>query len=176
MRAVPSDPRPPQSRDPGSSEPPSYDETLWVPLRWWALATMLHASVLVAFLVALPLSAALSSVGVFALGTAAFFLTYGGVSLRVEEGSFSAGRARIPVAYLAEPEALDETATRLAAGVEADARAYLVLRPYARGSVRVRVLDPDDPVPYWLISTRRPRALSDALAAAISTARGDLRS
>ena len=70
------------------------------------------------------------------------------------------------------PEALDEEAARRAFGVEADARAYLVLRPYVRGAVRVHVLDPDDPAPYWLVSSRRPERLAQALAAAIEA--GDL--
>ena len=165
MRAVPPDPRTPAPRAPAAG--PAYDETLWVPLRWWAVATTLLASVLVAFLVALPLGVALAGVGVLLLATVALFTGYGRVSLRLHDGLFTAGRARIPVVHLAAPEALDEEAARRAFGVEADARAYLLLRPYVRGAVRVQVLDPGDPAPYWLVSTRRPERLARALAAAI---------
>jgi hypothetical protein len=77
------------------------------------------------------------------------------------------------VVDLAAPEALDEDATRRAFGVEADARAFLLLRPYLRRSVRVHVLDPDDPVPYWLVSTRHPDRLTEALSAAIEAEPGD---
>ena len=144
-----------------------YHETLWVPLRWWAVATTLHASVLLAFLVALPVEVALAGVGVLVVLTVALLIGYGRVSLRLEGGTFSAGRASIRVTFLAGPEALDEVATRRAFGVEADARAYLVLRPYVRRAVRVQLVDPRDPVPYWLVSTRRPEQLADALSAAI---------
>ena len=56
--------------------------------------------------------------------------------------------------------------TRRVAGVEADARAYLLLRPYLKRSVKVQLIDPADPTPYWLISTRHPAELSAALSAA----------
>jgi hypothetical protein len=49
------------------------------------------------------------------------------------------------------------------AGVDADARAFLLLRPYLKRSLKVQVLDPADPTPYWLLSTRRPAKLAEAL-------------
>src|ERR671918_546374 len=58
-------------------------------------------------------------------------------------------------------------ATRRRSGVEADARAHLVLRPYVATSVEITLADPADPVPYWLVSSRRPEALASALTEAI---------
>ena len=49
-------------------------------------------------------------------------------------------------------------------GADADARAFLVLRPYLKRAVRVPMQDPADPTPYWLVGSRHP----DALAAAIN--------
>ncbi len=48
-------------------------------------------------------------------------------------------------------------------GSEADARAYLLVRPYLKRAVRVTVVDPADPTPYWLVGTRHPEALAAAL-------------
>ena len=48
-----------------------YDERLGVPLRWWALATMFLASVLLAFLVATPLWLALLTTGALTLAAVA---------------------------------------------------------------------------------------------------------
>ena len=45
------------------------------------------------------------------------------------------------------------------AGVDADARAYLLLRPYLKRAVRVEIADPADPAPYWLVSTAHADAL-----------------
>lgn len=148
-----------------------YRETLHVPLRWWALATMFLASVLLAFLVALPMAVAYLLTGTLVLVTVVTFLGYGRARVTVADGVFTAGRAQVPVGLLTDPVALDEDATRAAVGREADARAYLLLRPYVRRSVRIQVVDPADPTPYWLVSTRHPRRLVAALEAATDVSR-----
>ena len=65
--------------------------------------------------------------------------------------------------HLGAVQALDAEGARRAAGVEADARAYLLLRPYRKRAVRVEVSDPADPTPYWLLSSRRPDDLAEVL-------------
>lgn len=156
---------------PGAAAPgtdgPAYHERLSVPWRWWALSTMFLASVLLAFLVAMPAAVALGAVAVMALGVGALFLGYGAAVVSVHDGVLTAGSARIPVDYLAAPEALDVAATRAVIGVDANARAFHVIRPYLKRSVKVHVVDPSDPTPYWLITTRHPRRLTAALVAAI---------
>jgi hypothetical protein len=146
-----------------------YDERLGVPLRWWALATMFLASMLLAFLVATPLWVALSGTAVLVLLVVGLFLGYGAVHVTVVDGKFRAGRAEIPTALVGAPVALDAAATRRQAGVDADARAYLLLRPYVKRAVLVPVDDPADPTPYWLVSSRAPDRLVAALDAAAST-------
>jgi hypothetical protein len=141
-----------------------------VPLRWWAITTMFWASVLLALLVAVPAPVAYGSGGVVAVLVALVLLGYGGARVSVVDGVFAAGRARIPVSFLRDPEPLDPAAAKAVAGVEADARAYLLLRPYVRTAVRVHLTDPADPTPYWLVSTRHPRALAAELTAAIAAA------
>ena len=143
-----------------------YDERLHVPLRWWVQATMFLASIWLAFVVALPAAVAWTATGVLTVIVVALFLGYGSARVRVEDGTLQAGRARIPVSVLTSPTALDREATRLVAGRDANARAYLLLRHYLRRSVRVEVADPADPTPYWLVCTRRPEELVAALASA----------
>jgi hypothetical protein len=145
-----------------------YDERLHVPLRWWVQATMFLASIWLAFVVALPATVAWTATAVLGLVVVALFLGYGAARVRVEDGVLHAGRARIPVSMLASPAPLDPEQTRLLAGRDADARAYHLLRPYLKRSVRVEVTDPADPAPYWLVSTRRPDELAGALASARS--------
>lgn len=140
-----------------------YHERLRVPLRWWALLTMSLASVLLAFLVATPLWLALGVTVVLGAGMGAVYLRYGAARVVVADGHLAAGRARIPVRLLGVPVALDTPASRRLAGMDADARAYLLLRAYVGGSVQVPVLDPSDPAPYWLISSRHPDRLVAAL-------------
>ncbi|MFT4010018.1 MAG: DUF3093 domain-containing protein [Nocardioidaceae bacterium] len=149
---------------------PLYYERLSVPLRWWALATMFLASVLLAFLVATPAAVAFGTTGALTLLVGTVFLSYGAAQVEVREGHFWAGGAHIPVAFLHDPQPLDTAEARRALGVEADARAFLLVRPYLKRAVRVRVVDPADPTPYWLVNTRHPRRLAAALATAIEAA------
>lgn len=141
----------------------AYVERLSVPFRWWALAVMFWATVLVAFLVAVPTVVAVGVVAVLMTATAAFLVTWGSAQVSVADGTFHAGRARIPARLLADAEPLDAQAARRAVGVDADARAYLLLRPYVPTAVRVRVVDPQDPTPYWVVASRHPDALAACL-------------
>jgi len=140
-----------------------YDERLGVPLRWWAQGVMLVASLWLALVVALPGPAAWVCSGLALALLAALLLSYGSARVSVRDGWFRAGRARIEAVHLGEVAALDAEATRRVAGPEADARAYLLLRPYLKRAVRVEITDPADPAPYWLVSSRHPDELARAV-------------
>ena len=145
---------------------PVYQERLRVPLRWWAQGTMLVATIWLVLIVALADKApwlAWTVTGIAVAGLAAALRSYGGARLVVVDGWFHAGRARIEAGYLGTAEALDAEQTRRVSGPEADARAFLLLRPYLTRSVKVEITDPADPAPYWLVSSRHPRALAGAL-------------
>lgn len=142
-----------------------YAERLHVPLRWWVQGTMLVASLWLALLVGLPESITWALTGFALVLMAAGFLWIGAARLVVDGQRLRAGRASIPLELLGRAEALDPEATRRAAGTEADARAYLLLRPYLKRAVRVEITDPRDPAPYWLLHTRHPDRLVAALAA-----------
>ncbi len=148
----------------------SYRERLSVPLRWWAQGTMLVASLWLAVIVAVPGPLAWGVTGV-ALGLMlAFFLSYGAAVVSVEDGWFRAGRARVEVRFVGAVTPLDAEETRRVAGRDADARAFLLLRPYRSKAVKVELRDPADPTPYWLVSTRRPARLAEALTRAVEAA------
>lgn len=148
------------------SSPPSvaYAERLYVPLRWWVQATMLLASLWLAFVVAMPAWAAWAATGVLLVITAGLLVWFGSARVVVQGGILRAGRAHIPVALLGEVTPLDAEETRRVHGVDADARAFLMTRPYLKRSVMIAVDDPQDRTPYWLVSTRHPRELAAALA------------
>ena len=140
-----------------------YHERLGVPLRWWVQGTMLVASLWLAVVVATPGEVAWVVTALAMLLMGAGLLAYGGVTVSVADGMFRAGRAHIEGRHLGVVEALDAEQTRRTAGREADARAYLVLRPYLKRAVKVEITDPADPTPYWLVSSRRPEDLAGAL-------------
>ncbi len=140
-----------------------YAERLTVPLRWWVQGTMLVASLWLAVLAATPEAVAWSVTAVALALMVALFVSYGSPRVSVDGTTFRAGRAHIPLDLVGDVTALDADDVRRRAGVDADARAFLLLRPYLKRAVRVEILDPEDPAPYWLVSCRRPEALVSAV-------------
>lgn len=140
-----------------------YRERLHVPLRWWVQATMFLATFWLALTVAMPGWLAWSASAALLLGVYGIFAWLGSPEIEVRDGVLHAGTARIPLEHVGAVQALDRDATRRVHGVDADARAFLLTRPYIASAVKVAVDDPDDPTPYWLISSRHPRQLATAL-------------
>jgi Protein of unknown function (DUF3093) len=145
-----------------------FRERLTVPLIWWLLAVLLALSVLVAVGAYLgPTWGIGATVATMLIATAIF--ASASVVISVDAHEIRVGRASIEHAYIARCQALDAEATRRRAGVEADARAHLVLRPYVKTAVEITLDDKDDPVPYWLVSTRHPQQLAAAQREASSS-------
>jgi hypothetical protein len=124
---------------------------------------MLVATFWLAFVVAAPAVVAWSATAALLLFMTVLFVAYGSPRVVVEDGWLRAGRARISGEFLGDAVPLDPAATRRVAGPEADARAYLLLRPYLKRAVRVTVHDQRDPAPYWLVSTRHPEQLAASI-------------
>ena len=141
----------------------NYAERLTVPLRWWVQGTMLVASLWLAVLAATPEVVAWSVTAVAVAVMVALFVGYGRARVAVGDGTLRAGNAHIGLEHVGEVTALDAEDVRRQAGVDADARAYLLLRPYLKRGVRVDITDPADPAPYWLVSCRRPEAVVTAV-------------
>ncbi|GAA2222180.1 DUF3093 domain-containing protein [Herbiconiux moechotypicola] len=138
----------------------------------------LHPSVWVFLSTALVLPA---SIIVFAplapvtgvlIGTGVGLVLYAGVVLvlvttapviEVTATELRAGRARIPLDLLGESVAYAGEAATAQRGRRLDARAYLCIRGWVDQVVRIQIADPHDPTPYWLVSSRRPGDLVEAL-------------
>ena len=140
----------------------TYSEALPVPLLAAGAAVAVAASFGVAVGAALGLVWGLAS-GALVVGATGWLLARATGRVSVSDGELHAGRASLPAWARGSVVALDADRARRLRGVDADARAYLYLRGWVPTAVRVEVADPDDPTPYWYVSTRRPDALVDAL-------------
>ena len=145
-----------------------FRERLNVPIIWWVLAGLFSLSVLVAVGAYLGPAWGLGTSVATSLVAAAIFGS-AAIVISVEEQEVRVGRATIEHPYIATCRALTAEETRRRTGVEADARAHLVLRPYIKTTVEITLDDPEDPVPYWLVSTRHPQRLAAALQDAASS-------
>ncbi|CAM5462140.1 DUF3093 domain-containing protein [Streptomyces tanashiensis] len=158
----PSVPSPAPSPVPSAA--PRFDERLTAPRSWWAIVGLLGLS---GGLIMFPLGTVPMLGGLIAATVLAGVAvsSYGSARIRVVAGSLVAGDARIPVAALGAAEALDAEEARAWRTHKADARAFMLMRSYVPGAVRVVVTDPADPTPYVYLSSREPEALVAALEA-----------
>jgi hypothetical protein len=140
---------------------PHYRERLW-PAPWVFVSTALVIPA--SLLVFLPISTTAGIVCAIVL-YAAIVVTLLVTTPRVEvdEALFVAGRARLPLAVISGATAFTGHEATAQRGTQLDARAWLLLRGWIPGLVRVQLDDPSDPTPYWLVSTRHPAELSAAL-------------
>jgi len=86
-------------------------------------------------------------------------------TVTLSDGVLEAGRARIPVDQLGDIELLGAEALRHAIGPGLDARCYLLVRGWIHRGVKIENIDQADPAPFWIITTRHPRRLADAIEA-----------
>ena len=142
-----------------------YRERLSVPVLWWLLAIGFALTMLLAIGLYLGPAWGIGAAAVSLTVAAGLFLG-AALVVDVDRQRIRIGRAEIDHDYISSCQALDAAATRRRAGVDADARAHLVLRPYIATAVEITLADPADPVPYWLVSTRRPQELAAALTTA----------
>ncbi len=150
---------------PRSTERLRYTERLWPPVSWWVVVLVLVGTLAVA--VGYPLGKPAGVLTMVGGGAVAVVLLVRAAALvEVGDGTLVAGRARIPTSLVGSVLALEAEAARTLRGPGADARAYLLLRPWVATAVRVDLVDPADPTPYWYVSTRRPAELAAAVASA----------
>lgn len=157
----------------GSEEArPVWRERLYAPASWWLLGAGMIATIVWIVWVVSPGTPALAAGAVTAVVVVAALWRFGSTVVAVhadnDGGLLTAGRGRLPLRFVGKVTALDAAELRRQSGVDADARAFLVLPPFVRTAVRVDLVDPKDPTPYWLVATRRPAEL----AAAVSLGRG----
>ena len=81
----------------------------------------------------------------------------------VADGTLRAGEAELPLDRTSEVVPLDEKQAALLRGPRADPAAHLMLRPYLKRAVYIRLADPGSGVPYWLVATRHPAELATAI-------------
>jgi hypothetical protein len=147
-----------------------HDERLRVPWPWWLVVAGLSVSVWWTFVLVTPpwFSTTVGLVTTALLVWAVW--RYGSVRVAVVDPGTGpellAGRAHVPVSVCGEPQVLDAEQLRQHLGPRADARSYVVVRPWSRSGVLVPLRDPIDPTPSWVVASRRPEELAAALRAA----------
>ncbi|MFT6973973.1 MAG: hypothetical protein ACJAV4_001214 [Pontimonas sp.] len=136
---------------------------------WWlvlAVGWVIPATTLVF----LPLNLALGvAIGVTLWAGAVGMLWLASPTISLEGNHLRAGRATVELRFVESAQVFRLDAAREQRGVALDARAWLVIRGWIGPVVKVNLDDPEDPVPYWLLSSRRPEEFLAALEKAKQT-------
>lgn len=145
-----------------------YRERLWAS-PWVFLATALVIPAVL--LVFLPINQAVGVITAIALYAACVvLLVVTSPVVEVTSDTFIAGRARLPIEHAGRVTSYHADEATLERGQRLDARAWLLLRGWVDPVVKVKLNDPQDPTPYWLVSTRHPERVAEAIAQARQTA------
>ena len=98
-----------------------------------------------------------STAGILAI---AFFVK---TEISVDEKELRVGKAHIDLRFIKSAIALDKNELRLARTRDADPAAYLAFNFWVSTGVKITLNDPRDPTPYWLLTTRRAKELTNTL-------------
>lgn len=149
----------------GSARGNRYTEHLTTPWWWWlagaAVTALLGYEIQLAGYdqawtwAAYPVLAVLLGWGIWSMGRTE-------VSVDAD-GALRAHKAVLPREVIARGAAIAPSAKSAAMGRQLDPAAFLMHRAWIKSMVLVVLDDPDDPTPYWLVSTRHPDRVLEAL-------------
>jgi len=142
-----------------------YRETLRTPWWWYPVAVSVAAILAAEFQISgYPLTDWLPSATLVPLSIVVVWWL-GRSKLTISADELSIRGAHLPLYFISDAVALDARTLRRVIGREGDPRAFVSIRPWIGPGVQVQLQDPDDPTPYWLISTRRPAQVMALLRA-----------
>lgn len=135
-----------------------YSERLTVPVWWWLLAAGLVALLgYQAQLAAYMQTWSYVFYPILGVLVGWLLFTMNRMKIRVDaDGALHAHKAMLPAEVVARGAVVPATARSAAMGRQLDPAAFLVYRSWIKPMVLVVIDDPDDPTPYWLVSTRHP--------------------
>ena len=141
---------------------PVFQERLFPSLGQWVFAFIMTSSLGIAYGRAYGTEPGIA-VGVAATIVVSIGLIVNTPTIRIDELNFRVGRARLPLQYVGQIQKLDAEQSRRARSTDANSNAHFQLRGGIKNTVIVEVTDPQDPHPYWQVSTRNPDNLIAAL-------------
>jgi hypothetical protein len=108
-----------------------------------------------------------NNVALVAFITATIAIIYIAIAMRstitLEGEELRIDRAHIDIKYLGSATVLDSPAMRLLRTRDADPAAYLAIKFWMPKGIKITVVDPRDPTPYWLITSKRGEELAALL-------------
>ncbi len=142
-----------------------YSERLWPSFAVWFGTAFVLLMIDAAVWAALGVPTGIGFAVLTAI-TAVYWLASASPTITVVDAELRAGRAHLDVGHISDVEVLDASESRAAMGRDADGRTYLVTRGWVATAVRFLITDPADPTPDWIVGSRHPIELAEAILAA----------
>lgn len=139
-----------------------FKEVIRAPLWLVAFVYFLFLSLVLSIWAALGNTPALVTFGVLTIWLIFLFFRTALV-IHMDESFLYVGQAKIERTYIGSAIALNNAELKLIRTRDADPSAYLAIRFWASKAVKVEVSDNRDATPYWLISSKNPQRLVEAL-------------
>lgn len=108
-----------------------------------------------------------NNVALVAFIVATIAIVYIAIAMRstitLDSEEFRIDRAHIEIKYLGSATVVDSQTMRLLRTRDADPAAYLAIRFWISKGIKITVVDPRDPTPYWLITSKRGEEIAALL-------------
>lgn len=139
----------------------TYAERLWPSITFFVALLLIIPALTVLFTPFSLQAGIIAGVIAYVLVCGIFLLSTR--KLSVVDGKFIAGGVAIDVDLLGEIETLDKQELSVAIGRRLDARAFLCVSGWVHKGIKIQLNDPEDPTPYWVVTTRKPQTLKTAI-------------
>ena len=135
-------------------------------IRWsfsfWLIALLFN------LLLAITIWGVLDTSRTFLVALASFSLTIlvghrSSYVVSIDENVLRVGKAWIDRKFIGTALPLNREEMRRARGIELNPSAYVELRGWISTGVKIEINDPEDPTPYWLISSKQYKELTSAI-------------
>jgi hypothetical protein len=147
--------------NPKPTEPIVYRERVRPNLGTFiAVATLLPAVTLVSEPFDYRIGIAVGLILVMSIWAALFFLA---PVIQVGSSHLTVARAKIPRNLLGNIEEIAKDQIFSERGPKLDPAAHKVFQGTVKTAIKISLNDPNDPTPYWIISTRKPAQLAEVL-------------
>ena len=103
-------------------------------------------------------------VGLIAISTIWGLLVFRAPRIQVTKSDLRVGKVTIPRNFIGQPQAVGKSEIFAERGPNLDPAAHRVFQGSVKTAVKIPVTDPEDPTPYWLVSTRNPTKLVELLS------------
>jgi hypothetical protein len=125
-----------------------------------AVSVLLPSTVIISEPFDLLVGLVVGLIGVLGIWALLFFRA---PQIRVTKEKLYVGRASIPRDLIGEPVAISKSEVFGERGPKLDPAAHKVFQGSIKTAIKIPISDPQDPTPYWLVSTRNPTKLAIVL-------------